>query len=837
MIRSLSALVFTALCLCHCAWSAEDAKTATPPSATAAQKTSQSSSAQQAARDETVRRQAAQQTARKLIRDGQSLMSDDKLPEAAAKFEDALKVLPRGPATDVDYTNATRGLADSYYRIADAAYRKNDNAKAKQYAQKALEYVPSYRSAENLIVKIKMAEQQTADATAKPPPTVAPPDPDETPQFIDTKNQIKKLFREGRILYNSGQYAQAEKSYQQILVLDPYNQDAMNFLKQVYRAEEVADEHAIGMAHALYIEQVSDSWRPSVSRDIQAPQPGGDGQPIQASAARSTAILQKLNTIVIPEINFRDAVITDVVRFLSDESRRLDPDHVGINFVLQLGAEAGAAPLAPEPVPVAPEGGAPPPPPTPAISGARTITLSLHEIPLIEALKYVTSVAGLKFRVEPSAVLILPKDAPEGELITRSYPVSAGAIETLVVKPGTQGGFRIGEAAGGAAAATVTEIAPEALKQFFTDAGVPFPAGSSLAYNKRTSTIIVRNTPENMEIFERILATLNVVPSQVEIEAKFVDVAEQDLEELAFQWWIGQTSIGNVDLEGGTPGSPLNSLPPTAGPNSDIITGGLRDASASLIQANAIDALLAATGFGTLGAPQDQVASVGSVLTDPQFQVIIKALSQKGAADVLSAPKVTTISGAQAQIKVVQEFIYPSDFDPPQVVAAGGGSLGGGSVGVTPSTPSTFKTREVGVILNVTPTVGPDGYTINLTLVPEVSEFLGFINYGGPIAIAAGNNVLQTFNDIKQPLFASRTLTTSIVIWDGQTVVLGGLIRDEVRAIRDKVPFLGDIPMVGRLFRSNVTQHSKRNLLIFVTVRLIDPSGNLIHRQEITTRK
>jgi general secretion pathway protein D len=87
-------------------------------------------------------------------------------------------------------------------------------------------------------------------------------------------------------------------------------------------------------------------------------------------------------------------------------------------------------------------------------------------------------------------------------------------------------------------------------------------------------------------------------------------------------------------------------------------------------------------------------------------------------------------------------------------------------------------------------------------------------------------------NDIKQPLFSTRALATSIVIWDGQTVVLGGLIREDVQTISDKVPFLGDLPMFGRLFQNKTTQKTKRNLLIFVSARLIDPSGRPVHGQE-----
>jgi general secretion pathway protein D len=293
---------------------------------------------------------------------------------------------------------------------------------------------------------------------------------------------------------------------------------------------------------------------------------------------------------------------------------------------------------------------------------------------------------------------------------------------------------------------------------------------------------------------------------------------------------VGNYKFGSFDAEGG---SPSELFPPGSGANpdnSDNITGGLRDGT--IISGNAIEALLAAAGFGSVTTPSSQIGTIRGILTNPQFQVVIKALSQKRGADILSSPKVTSISGAQAQIRVAQEFIYPTAFTPPTATAAGGGTTGGGSAAVTPSIPSTFASRAVGVVLNVTPTVGADGYSVALTLIPQVTEFLGFINYGGPISLAAGDNVVTTFNDIKQPLFSTRDVITSVVIWDGQTVVLGGLIREDLQKIDDKVPFLGDIPLVGRLFRSKTTVRTKRNLLIFVTPRLIDPAGNPVHRAE-----
>ena len=85
-----------------------------------------------------------------------------------------------------------------------------------------------------------------------------------------------------------------------------------------------------------------------------------------------------------------------------------------------------------------------------------------------------------------------------------------------------------------------------------------------------------------------------------------------------------------------------------------------------------------------------------------------------------------------------------------------------------------------------------------------------------------------TPNTINQPVFSTREVTTQVSVYDGQTVVLGGLMREDVQKIQDKVPILGDIPWAGRLFRSNADQHIKRNLVMFVTAGLMDPAGQPI---------
>jgi general secretion pathway protein D len=266
------------------------------------------------------------------------------------------------------------------------------------------------------------------------------------------------------------------------------------------------------------------------------------------------------------------------------------------------------------------------------------------------------------------------------------------------------------------------------------------------------------------------------------------------------------------------------------------------------ITANSIDALLgnAATGV----APG--IFGLAGIFTNPQFQVVIRALNQKKGVDLMSAPKVTTKSGRKAIVRVAREFPYPTEFSapeppPPSTVAGTGqtvtpppGTFVSQGV-VTPSTPTAFETRNLGVTLEVEPIIGPDGYTIDLNLSPEVVEFDGFINYGstinGPIfdPLLVPPRIVSTIltqNVINQPIFSTRKVTTSVSIWDGQTVALGGLVREDVQKVQDKVPILGDIPLAGRLFRSNVDQKIKRNLIIFVTARLMDAEGRPVRLDE-----
>jgi general secretion pathway protein D len=152
------------------------------------------------------------------------------------------------------------------------------------------------------------------------------------------------------------------------------------------------------------------------------------------------------------------------------------------------------------------------------------------------------------------------------------------------------------------------------------------------------------------------------------------------------------------------------------------------------------------------------------------------------------------------------------------------------SPGVSAITPSVQQI-ETGPILDVVPDVLSDGYTINLTLIPSLIEFSG---YQSPPSLgsfsSSGLNVVLLPTAL--PEFSVREVTTTVNVWDGQTVVLGGLVDSEISDTKDEVPVLGDVPIIGRLFQSQTKVESKRNLMIFVTATMIDPAGNRVHSDD-----
>src|SRR6266567_4335955 len=874
---------------------------------------------------EVQRRQAGISQGEAALARGKAAMKAKDYGAAHEEFRMAVVYLPDAVVSGKAHDEAVEGLCKSGVVLAEARIAEGRYADAEAILSEVLSdrYDPKCRPAQELYGHLRQPGYFNKTMS---------------PTFIEKVEQVKQLLTEADGFYNSDRYDLAMKRYDQVLTLDPYNTSARKGQEKVNNTKYKYGVEAYDETRSRQLWQVEKAWEQPVRRYGQTGEPTTIGS--QRGLGGTAQITNKLNSIIIPRIEFRDATIREAIDFLREQAAESDTSGTGkrgVDIVLRMvplgQVAAPPPPVAPAGSPVPPTTTAPGAPgaagapaggttpgtgpaaatrPVAPVSNEPRITITLNQIPLGEALRYIANQAGLKVKVEPYAVSIIPMSEQSNDLVTKRYhvppeffggpldvgyyleaggaggqtgaggstqpaPVAENVIEKEAVSYQTASG--VGTGAGASSQSNLLQGTSTTRQHLLNDRqlvgradartmllsmGVDFPPDASATFWPHTGVLIVRNTQDNLDMVDALVDQANASqPKQVEIESKFIEITQNNLKELGFDWLLGPFNIGNHKLfgSGGTAGTGTAVAPanfPFIGANgapvgSDTsipgdgaaggpVTAGNRSGTFAL-SANALDALLfpGATGM----APG--IFGLAGVFTDPQFQVVIHALNQKKGVDLLSAPKVTTKSGQRAVIEIVREFRYPTTFTPPQIPSITTSTAAGTVNPVTgafiapppvpvvaaPTTPQTFETRNTGVTLEVEPVVGPDGVTIDLNLVPQVVEFEGFINYGSPIFgvnpnLISGSTVptvLLTQNVINQPVFSTRKVTTNVSVWDGQTVVIGGLMREDVQKVEDKTPIIGDIPIIGRAFRTNVDQHIKRNLVIFATVHLITPGG------------
>lgn len=815
-----------------------------PPTITWGQELS-GDSAEAAATRALARLQQREQLGKDETAKGEESLAKKDYEDAFAHFKNACEAIIVAPATNSSRRAAVNGLTTSGRRLAEQRVTEGYYASAVQALQVVLTHNPDDKGTLTLLANIEAPDYFNKQMT---------------PGHRANIEKVKALFIAADGYKQLGRYELSLQKYEEILNIDPNNSAARQGRAEVYtlKTRPTVDAYNATRSQAMY--EVSKEWeRPYRRFDRKSVVRNTEGK---STAPSTVGITRKLNGIVLPKVDFKESTVREAIEFLVKKSKDLDPESVGVNIVLKLDEQGGTV----APPPAAAAGGAipglgldpvaPAAPAAPVITGGAgtRVTLTLNNVPLIEVIKYITNLANLKFKIEPFAVSIVPLGTDTSEMFIKEWKVSPIMFREAM---GAAAGGLAAEPAAAPADPNASSLAGNSsAKDFLAQRGVTFGAGAFAMYSPASSTLVVKNTSEQLDLVERVVEIQgeSTAVKQIEIQAKFVEITQNNLKELSFDWLLGQANLpgsGNYPLFfGGGNGTPLSTDFSFNNGGTPIgqfpVTGGNRSGSMA-ISASAIDALLFGSAGGSRLAPG--IASIAGVGTDPVFQLMIRGLDQKKGVDLLSSPRVTTKSGNRAVIEIIREFRYATEFQAPQIpqtvgqqnggILGGGGAgfLGGGGGGfpVTPTTPTSFETRNVGVTLEVEPVIGPDGYTIDMQLAPQVTEFEGFINYGSPIQSQNTNpltgvtttNVI-TPNVINQPIFSTRKVTTNVSVYDGATVVLGGLVREDVQKVEDKTPIIGDIPLLGRLFRSNVDSHIKRNLVIFVTARIVNAEGQPI---------
>ncbi|HEY1085085.1 MAG TPA: Amuc_1098 family type IV pilus outer membrane protein [Prosthecobacter sp.] len=777
-----------------------------------------------------VQRRASLVTAQQTrLPEAEELLKKGETAAAFKIYEEAFVTLPDVP------------LAQEARAVALDGYIRSGLARAKELADAG-----DYKAANEILIKLdapnvaqgnrKVAalRQRIGDPDRYPPAL--------TPEHISKVAEVEKKLTLAASQRETGQYDKALLTYDDVLRLDPYNSAARRGMEQTEQARGLYFDAARDHTRSKMLNDVNATWeqRPNKSRtDVSGlfGSGGTAGAPIRGGRE---SIQQKLRDLKIARIDFSGATIQEVLEYLRVRSRDLDPTGKGIDFVVNL--------------------------PTDYV--ARPISLNLIEVPVEEVLRYVTEMSGLTYRVEEFAVRLSSAAETSNALISKSYRVPPDFLNSAPT----------GGAAGAAPAASADPFAnsntPTAntglvmkrigAKEFLESYGVSFGDGAGASYSPSTNVLLVTNTAKNMELVDMLVEqALNRSPKQVIVDVRLLEVSDNRLTEIGFDWLLGSFGLKNdqIDLGGGSVGNgqPSNfltndfprQLPGTGGTTTPLganpVTAGLR--SSGDLSVNGIDNVLFNNSQGSISKRSPGVLSISGVFTDPQFQGVLRALDQKKGIDLCSQPSVVTRSGQKASLEVTRELIYPTEFDPPQIPTNFGSNItivGGGPgvplpqinlppVVVTPTTPTAFEMRKTGVVLEVEPVISEDGRTVDLTITPQFTEFSGFVNYGSPIrTLYQGAFQELTPNLIFQPVFDTRKVITAVKVWDGATVVLGGLVTNQEEIINDKVPLLGDAPFIGRLFKSEVKRRKIRHMVFFVTVKVVDPSGSRVNQQAST---
>ena len=816
---------------------------------------------QSLAQQEAIRRQADMIRSDELLHSGREAYAAGNYKKSVEDYREALAILPHGTASAARRKVLNAHLADGSVAYTQRLRRTGQYDKAREILTEVQTNDPG-----SLVAKKGL---EYLDDPIKTNPSLT---------YEHTKNvdKVRRHLYKGEGFYDLGLYDQAEAEFKNVIRIDPYNKAARRWLERCAQIKSDYYRSAYDHTRAEMLKQVDQAWELAVP-------PIGDGPIITGGTTESEGIgertiIAKLNQIILPEINLNNSTVEEAIEFLRLRSIELDNTTLdetkkGINFVVrspktvdEQGGLAGGGELGAE----GDDFGAPADP-----NATLVRNLSLKNIPLRVALQYICDEAKLRFKVDEFAVTLLPVGSGEDDDIVQRRWTVPPTFESFITTSGSGGGGGGGVGADpfaddGGGGGGVGRIEPrEAITTLLQKNGVSFPPNSSASFLTSSSTLIVRNTPTNLELIDGIVKAAGLAtPRQIRVTTKFVEVSQTNADELGFDWIATPFGVGsNYFLGGGTIGSgtsrtsedfigtvdrvEIPGIPSIPGQDvSGIITGGNRSGAAAISE-NSIDAILDnPTRTATTTSVAPGILSLTGLFDSGQIQAILRGLSQKAGADIMTAPSVVALPGQTATIEIIREFIYPTEYDPPELPNSVGnnGNNGGGIVGggggagfpVTPATPTAFDTKNTGVTLEVEAQIDGNDSIIDLRFTPTIVEFEGFVNYGSPITAPAtdalGNpvQIVITENRIEMPVFSVRTVKTGLNIYDGYTVSVGGLMSEDVQSIEDKVPILGDLPLVGRFFQSKAQNHIKSNLIIFVTAEIIDATGRRVNGSDPT---
>jgi len=728
----------------------------------------------------------------KLAQQGETLRAWEDLDRAWQQTPDGLHSTAVG-------REVQRKLSDWEAKLALLEASQSRWPKARDWALRSLRNNPSNLEASGILEKAEATLRRGAVAGEAINPALSN-------SFFDKLQAVRNGLEEASQLRETGQLDRAESRYEEVLRLDPFNAVATEGIRKIYEERNLVANQSRDLSNLQRRREVREAWN-----NIYPKKPAAQGgsQVVGPLTASPTFDLeQKLRTIRIPQVSFEGADLETVRRALNTLSRQYDPDAVkaGVNFVVSAD-----------------------------VSVSQLVNLKLRDVSLGEVVRYVAQIAGVKSRLSEVGVTFSPLIETRPDLIPREFTVSPSFFRGATAAGGEAEETPRG--GGATAGAGATEAQSEQAK--LEELGVKFPPGAFAVYNRNTSRLRVVNNAEMLDLIGQLIGAAEEQTLLIQVGVRLVEINQSDLD--------------SVTVNSSLAGSPLSVIPSGLTTNNQgptQVTGAGWNAQLNQIQGvgllpnNTLQSFLQQGVLAGTNQPSSYALNTmelgGTILNGMQLRTLITAISQKSSANVLANPSIILKRGQEGVIEITQEFRFVQEYNDPQssirtIIPPGGGAFNTGVPGpetVISSFPSQISDPvPIGVKMGVKPDITGDNSRVLMEIKPSFVDFEGFINYGTVInssyaAAYFSNAVAILTNNIQQPVFVRRDLTLpAIEVSDGHTLMLGGLLREDIQMIDEKVPIIGDIPLFGRAFQGKTEQAVKKNTLIFVTPRILQVDG------------
>jgi len=428
----------------------------------------------------------------------------------------------------------------------------------------------------------------------------------------------------------------------------------------------------------------------------------------------------------------------------------------------------------------------------------KAMNINMAKVKLGEFLTYVGRNYDLQFQVGNDLVWVVDAKDPKKLMeVTRSYRLRKGFV--LPAEYGADETTRISTTV--ATTTTVTEN--QKFKKFVNDQAPLIPSlekaikefflGSKWMIDYERNEIIARGTPEQLADLEKIIQEFDRPIQQVLIEAKFVTVSKPAFLQLGVLWETGRD--------------------PNAIPLPQDFTGLIGNQNFPRI-VSAAGAVNPAVGLGIS-------ETFTNILNAADLTATISALEQSGESQTLSAPRLTVLNNRPSHISDGKVQYYYEEYQVKSTVQQ--------YYTASSFVPAGKPTKiTAGAELNVMASISGDGKGILLALNPRVNTDVQLVRYATLTDFQGGvSNITSTF-DINLPQYRTQELSTRVSVKSGETVMMGGVLERQRATIVESVPVLGDIPIIGALFRRRTEVDTPRYLLVFVTATILQDTGEFL---------